>query len=115
MKPNLNREIAEKAKEEQVSLDVLRRDLIAYIDLHGVFHPESDEPPQALLTITRELQERLSGIVLLAANQASQSVADVVKKLEIYSYTYDNADAALPKVETNKLLHSAIQDLKAIG
>lgn len=102
------------ANDNDLSLQLLERDLTTYLDLHGVFTPETNDSPPALSSITQELRERLTEIVRSTTSQKATSIGGVAKKLEIFSIAAGNEAANLPRYETDRLLRSAIDDLKAM-
>ncbi|MEM6682554.1 MAG: hypothetical protein AAF607_09955 [Pseudomonadota bacterium] len=100
---------------ENVDLAVLRREMFSYIDLHDVFYPAVETPPEPLVEIAKELEQRLTGIIDLARHQSAASIPDAVHKLDILSAGLNVTTTRIAKSHINLLLQSIITDLKQIN
>ncbi|MEM9880170.1 MAG: hypothetical protein AAF862_12925 [Pseudomonadota bacterium] len=100
---------------ENVDLAVLRREMFSYIDLHDVFYPAVETPPEPLVEIAKELEQRLTGIIDLARHQNAASIPDAVHKLDILSAGLNVTTTRIAKSHINLLLQSIITDLKQIN
>jgi len=101
--------------QENVDLAVLRREMFSCIDLHDVFYPAVETPPEPLVEIAKELEERLTGIIELARHRDAETLLDVLDKLDILSGGLNVTTTRIDKSHINLLLQSIITDIQQIN
>lgn len=112
--PNNDTAYSAADNDERLTLQILRKDLIAYLELHGVFTPDHQAGSHPLQTISDELVERVSNIVRLASVIDAATLLEAAEKFEIYSIATAPSGPQVEQSITRKLLTASIGDLKAL-